>query len=107
MQRVTVVRYTAKPERADENEALSGAVFAELKGKPPQPFAYALLRNGDDFLHLFLNLAEDDADILTDLPSFKAFSAEGSVRWTAPPEVIRTGMHLVASYGFQAALAPV
>ena len=39
MQRVTVVRYTTKPGRADENEKLSRAVFAELKGKPRQPFA--------------------------------------------------------------------
>lgn len=106
MQRVTVVRYTAKPECADENEALSRAVFAELKSQPGRPFAYALLRNGDDFLHLFLNLAADDAEVLTETPSFKAFSANGSARWVAPPEIIRAGMQLVEAYGFEAALAP-
>jgi len=106
MQRVTVVRYTTKPGRADENEKLSRAVFAELKGKPRQPFAYAVLRDGDDFLHLFLNLEQDDASGLTEMETFKAFSADGSARWTTPPEVIRTGMQLLESYGFQAALAP-
>ena len=106
MQRVTVVRYTTKPDRADENEALSKAVFAELERKPAQPFAYALLRDGNDFLHLFLNLADDDAAVLTELPSFKAFSAGGPERWTAPPEILRQGMQLVASYGFEAAREP-
>jgi quinol monooxygenase YgiN len=106
MQRVTVVRYTTKPGRADENEKLTQSVFAELKGKPGQPFAYAVLRDGDDFLHMFLNLQEDDASVLTELESFKAFSAEGPERWTAPPEIIRSGMRLLGAYGFEAALAP-
>ena len=104
MQRVTIVRYATKPGRADENEALSRAVFAELNQKPAQPIAYALMRNGNEFLHLFLNLEHDDADALTELPSFKAFSADGPARWIAPPEIIRTGMNLVDSYGFRAAL---
>jgi quinol monooxygenase YgiN len=106
MQRVTIVRYATKPGRADENEALSRAVFAELNQKPMQPIAYALMRNGDEFLHLFLNLAQDDADALTELPSFKAFSADGPDRWIAPPEIIRVGMNLVDSYGFQSVFAP-
>jgi hypothetical protein len=106
MQRVTMVRYTAKPGRADENETLSKAVFAELERKPAQPFAYALLRDGDDFLHMFLNLAEDDASALTELSSFKAFSEGGAERWAAPPEILRLGMRLVATYGFEAARQP-
>lgn len=106
MQRVTLVRYTTKPGRASENEALSRAVFAELERKPRQPFAYALLRDGDDFLHLFLNLKEDDASALTELDSFKAFSGDGASRWTASPEISRFSMQLVESYGFEAALAP-
>ena len=32
MQRLTFVRYTVKPDRIAENEALSRAVFAELRG---------------------------------------------------------------------------
>ena len=31
MPRITLVRYTAKPDRAQENEALSRAVFKELE----------------------------------------------------------------------------
>jgi quinol monooxygenase YgiN len=106
MQRVTIVRYTAKPGRADENEALSRAVFAELRRRPRQPIAYALLRDGDDFLHLFLNLEADDADGVVELSSFKAFSAAGGDLWAAPPELARHSMQLVDAVGFEAATAP-
>ena len=106
MQRATIVHYTAKPECADENEALSRAVFAELRRKPGQPFAYALLRHGDDFLHLFLNLKADSADSVVELESFKAFAAGGADRWTAPADVARYSMHVVDAYGFEATTAP-
>jgi hypothetical protein len=46
MQRGTIVRYTAKPDRADENEALSRAEFAELREKDPSGIADALYRAG-------------------------------------------------------------
>lgn len=106
MQRATIVRYTTKPGCADENEALARAVFTELRSKPPQRFAYALLRHGDDFLHLFLNLEADDADGVVELRSFKAFTAGGADRWTAPPELARHSMHLLDAIGFEAATAP-
>jgi hypothetical protein len=106
MQRATIVRYTAKPGRAEENEALARAVFTELRGKPAQALAYALLRNGDDFLHLFLNLAADDADGVVGLESFKAFAASGAERWTAPPDLARHTMRLVDAYGFGTATTP-
>ena len=89
------------PECADENEALSRAVFAELKHKPALPFAYALLRSGDDFLHLFLSLEADDADDLVELESFKAFTAGGADRRTAPADVSRYSMQLLEAYGFE------
>jgi hypothetical protein len=101
MQRVTFVRYTAKPDRADENEALSRAVFAELKVKSPDHIAYALFRNGLDFVHLFVNTESTDASALTELASFKAFSKDGNARYEAPPEVTRLELQLVASYGLK------
>lgn len=105
MQRVTFVRYTAKPGHADENERLSRAVFTELRARQPAGIAYALCRNGDDFTHIFLNLAEDDSDVLTGLESFKAFSADGPARHVAPPEVIRLSANVVEAYGFERAPA--
>lgn len=68
MQRVTLVRYTAKPDRAEENQALSLAVFSELKITKPEHVAYAVFRDGADFVHLFVNLREDDSAAVTELP---------------------------------------
>ena len=98
MQRVTMVRYTAKPERADENEALSRAVFAELREKRPPGIAYTLCRTGDEFVHVFINFDADESESLTELPSFRTFSASGPERWTTPPDVVRLGVNVIEAY---------
>ena len=100
MQRVTLVRYAAKPDKADENEALSLAVFNELKVVKPEHVAYALFRNGVDFVHLFVNLRADDSSAVTELPTFKAFAKDVDARSEAPPEATRMTLNLLASYGF-------
>ena len=105
MQRVTLVRYRTKPEGAEENEALSRAVFAELRRTAPKNVAYALFRNGPDFVHVFINAEADDSSPVTELASFKAFTKAAETRWEAPPETIRLGMRLVESYGLTAAMA--
>lgn len=99
MQRVTLVRYTAKPDRADENEALSLAVFNELKITQPKHVAYALFRDGAEFVHLFVNTRDDDASALVELPTFKAYAKDVNERSESPPEPMRLNMNLLASYG--------
>jgi hypothetical protein len=99
MQRVTLVRYAAKPDRADENQTLSLEVFNELKTVRPDNIAYALFRDGVDFVHLFVNLRGDDAGVLTDLPTFQAFAKDVNDRSEAPPEATRLSLKLLASYG--------
>jgi len=106
MQRVTLVRYTAKPDRADENERLARAVFDELKRTAPEEVAYALFRNGADFVHLLINFQADDSSAVTELASFKAFAKEVGARCQAPPEQIRLGVHLLDSYGLSRATMP-
>jgi hypothetical protein len=86
MQRVTLVRYTTKPEHAAENEALSRAVFAQLRGASPNDVAYALLRDGNDFIHVFLNLKADEGDIAD--------------RCEVTPQVTRLAANLVDCFGF-------
>jgi hypothetical protein len=105
MPRVTLVRYKTKPERADENEALSKAVFAELRQTNPDLVAYGLFRDGSDFVHLFANLAADDASAVTELASFKAFTWDINARCEAPPETTRLAFNLVESYGLPTARA--
>jgi hypothetical protein len=104
MQRVTMVRYTAKPECADENERLSRAVFAELRELRPPGIAYTLCRAGDEFVHVFINFNADESESVTELASFKAFSAGGPDRWVAPPDIVRLGVNVVEAYS--AARAP-
>ena len=106
MQRVTVVRYPVKADRAAENEALSRAVFAELRAKAPAHVGYAVFRKGPDFLHVFINLRDEDAEVLTGLSSFKAFSEAAGERYASPPEVMRSDMELVDAFGVSLALQP-
>ena len=106
MQRVTLVRYATKPDRTAENEALSRAVFAELRAAAPDHVAYALFRDGVDFVHLFINAEADDSSPLTELPSFKTYAQDVAARCEAPPEVTRLSLRLVDSYGLAPAMAP-
>lgn len=100
MQRVTLVRYTTKPDHADENEKLARSVFAQLRGTHPDGLAYGLFRDGNEFIHLFVNMKEDDAAKLTELPSFKTFSESISDRCEVQPKPMRLAAQLVDSYGF-------
>jgi hypothetical protein len=103
MQRVTMVRYTTKPDQGATNEALSRAVFPQLKAVAPEGIAYALFRDGNEFVHVFLNLQADEAASLTDLPAFKSFQEDIAERCAVPPQVTRLAAQLVDCYGFDAA----
>ena len=106
MQRVTLVRYVAKPDRATENEALARAVFDELRRTAPPHVAYALFKNGPEFVHLFVNLRADESSPVTELPSFKVYAKDVLERCEAPPEPMRLSLQLLESYGLTAAMVP-
>ena len=57
---VAVVRYTTKPDRADENQALIEKVFAELDAERPAGLRYASFRLADAVS--FVHVAEIDTD---------------------------------------------
>ena len=108
MQRVTLVTYETKPGRAAENEALSQAVFDELRARAPGEVAYGLFKapDGVTFAHLFVNFAQDDSAAITELPSFKAYQAGIADRCVTPPQVTRLSLNLVDSYGLKGARVP-
>jgi hypothetical protein len=106
MQRVTLVRYKTAPDCADQNEALSRAVFAELRATAPDRVAYALFRDGLEFVHVFINTEADDSSPVTEMASFKAFTKDMNARCEAPPETIRLGVDLLESYGLTSEMAP-
>jgi hypothetical protein len=102
MQRVTMVRYTTKPDLTARNEALSRAVFAQLRDTSPKGVAYALFRDGNDFVHVFLNLQADGSAAVTELPTFKTFENGIVERCEVAPNVTRLAAQLVDCYGFGA-----
>jgi hypothetical protein len=79
-----LVRYKTKPERADENERLIRAVFAELAAKSPQDTRYLALRLGDGTFVHFVE-SEDGAAPLPELEAFKAFQDGIRERCAEPP----------------------
>ena len=95
----TVVRYQTKPERADENQALIEAVFADLTARRPNGFTYQVFRldDGVSFVHVVVEHDVDDPDSLQDVPAFQAF-VEGVVeRCDVPP--VATGATVVGRFG--------
>jgi len=84
----TVVRYQAKPERADENQKLIEAVFADLEARDAQGFTYKVFRleDGVSFVHVVIE--HDDVekpDSLQDVPAFQTFVAGIADRCEVPP----------------------
>jgi len=96
--RATVVRYRAKPERADENQKLIEAVFADLEARQPDGFTYKVFRldDGVSFLHVVIEHDVQDSDSLADVPAFQAFVAEVGDRCAVPPQP--SGATLVGGY---------
>jgi hypothetical protein len=85
--KTTVVRYQAKPERADENQQLIEAVFAELDDRQPNGFTYKVFRleDGVSFIHVVVEHDVDDPDSLQAVPAFQAFVADIADRCDVPP----------------------
>jgi hypothetical protein len=97
--KTTVVRYQAKPDRADENQSLIEAVFAELKARQPQGLSYQVFRldDGVSFVHVATEHDVPDPDSLQDVPAFQAFAAGAADRSDVPP--VATRARVVGSYG--------
>jgi hypothetical protein len=94
----TVVRYQAKPERADENQELVEALFAELHERQPEGFTYMVFRleDGVSFVHVVVEHDVDHPDSLQDVPSFQALVADIGDRCDVPP--LPVGATMVGRY---------
>ncbi|MET0803836.1 MAG: hypothetical protein ABW009_08080 [Acidimicrobiales bacterium] len=94
----TVVRYEAKPDRADENQQLIEAVFAELEERAPEGFTYKVFRleDGVSFIHIVTEHDVDEPDSLQDVPAFQAFVADIADRCTVAP--VAKGATVVGGY---------
>jgi hypothetical protein len=97
--KATVVRYQAKPERADENQHLIEAVFADLEVRAPRGFTYKVFRleDGVSFVHVVIeHEGVDDPDSLQDVPAFQAFVSGIAERCDVPP--LAMGATVVGGY---------
>jgi hypothetical protein len=94
----TIVRYTTADGRADENQQLIEAVFAQLASEQPDGLQYMSMRAGNDFIHVAV-LPDDGPNPLADLPAFQAFTADIATRCSVPPNP-QPG-HIVGSYGIE------
>jgi hypothetical protein len=93
-----VVRYQAKPDRADENQRLVEAVFADLEQLEPKGFSYQVFRleDGVSFIHVVTEHDVDRSDSLRDVPAFRAFVADIAERCDVPPSA--SGATVVGGY---------
>ena len=90
----TVVRYTAKPDRADENAGLIEKVMAELAETRPEGLSYKVFRLEDD---TFVHVADHaDPNPLFDSPAFQEFTREIGDRVVGPPVALQA--QLVGAY---------
>lgn len=97
--RKVLVRYKVKPGRAEENEALVEAVYAELHKKQVQGVRYTTLKADDGltFFHL-ASIETDEGNPLGQLDAFKAFQADIRGRCDEPPAPV--DLALIGAYGF-------
>ena len=97
---VTVVRYKTKPDRADENEAFIGEVFAELDAERPDGLRYMTFRlaDGVSFVHVASIEALDGENPLAATLAFGAFQREIADRCEEGPLVMDATV--VGSYRF-------
>ncbi|HEY4376273.1 MAG TPA: hypothetical protein VGM93_03910 [Acidimicrobiales bacterium] len=96
----TVVRYKAKPDRADENQEYVEKVFAELATTAPEGLRYATFRlaDGVSFVHVAFVDTPDGSNPLSSTPAFASFVAGIADRCDEPP--VATEATVVGSYNF-------
>ena len=93
----TIVTYTVKPGREDENAELVRAVFDELAKTRPAGFRYAVFRGTEsgEFLHLYTDEGAASGT-LQQLPAFVAFASDAADRHEKP--AVFTSFELVGAY---------
>jgi len=84
-----LIRYRTDPDRADLNQRLVEAVFAELKARETQGLRYLVLRTADgSFFHLVAFENGGGTSGLTTLHEFQEFQRDLRIRCIQPPEAV-------------------
>jgi hypothetical protein len=94
-----MVRYTVKPEYAEENERLVRAVYEELARTAPPDFHYATFKldDGVSFVHVAANESGGETP-LRRVKAFREFTRDVGERCAQPP--VTSELHEVGSFNF-------
>ena len=85
MSHPAVVRYTTRPDAADENEQLIKAVFTQLAEQQPKGLRYVAIRLDDGVSFVHVAVLEQDHNPLAALPAFGEFVSAISERCADGP----------------------
>lgn len=98
--RKVMVRYKLKADRVSENESFVRQVFAQLEQERPAGMRYATFKldDGVSFVHIASLDAPEGTNPLTELSTFKAFTADIKDRCEEPP--VSTKLNEVGSHEF-------
>ena len=87
--KTVMVRYRVKPESAAENEALIKQVFVQVAREKPAGMRYQVFKQDDGVTFVHVSAFDDaDANPLTQLDAFKAFTAGIKDRCVEQPVVM-------------------
>jgi hypothetical protein len=94
----SLIRYTTKPELADQNQRLVENVYEELRAKDPGGVHYATFRlaDGVTFLHLFTTDSDDRDKTLGSIAAFTEFLRDLPQRCAVAP--VAEDITVVGSY---------
>jgi hypothetical protein len=84
----TVVRYTTRPDAADDNEQLIKAVFAQLAEQLPKGLSYLAIRLDDGVSFVHVAVHEGDDNPLTAISAFGEFTSGINERCTDGPKPV-------------------
>jgi hypothetical protein len=93
-----VIRYTAKPESADENEQLVRDVFAELSKGGGEQLRYAVFRLDDGVSFVHVAVLDGDESPLSASVAFAEFQSGIGERCVDGP--VAADARLIGSYRF-------
>ena len=97
---VKVVQYRTRSDRAEENEALVAAVFAELDVTRPEHLRYTALRldDGVTFVHVAEINTDDGSNPLAACRAFAEFQRDLPARCGESQPTVADG-HVVGDFG--------
>ena len=93
-----VIRYTTRPECADENERLVRGVFAELSKEGGEGIRYAVFRLDDGVSFVHVAVLDGDENPLSASPAFAEFQSGIPGRCVDGP--IAADAAVIGSYRF-------